>query len=239
VRAPPPNLIDVPWRLLPGSRLAQAVAITPGGERNSHSARTSGRHTNDERSTPPGAYHAYALVPPAQASGRRGAKGQLDRDVASETLSMPAFCSVVSVLVRFVVRSFSTNSRPALRAAACGGRPRAGGDTAVTGKRASPSPPGQATAATTAPAQAHLGSQPTSDHTDPAAPRHHQGQTDEKRHRHRRHPLVRLRLDRQRPREHPSATQPSRQPQALLRSAWAGRPVLGRPVLRRWNRRSR
>jgi hypothetical protein len=28
------------------------------------------------------------------------------------------------VLVRFVVRSFSTNSRPALRAAACGGRPR-------------------------------------------------------------------------------------------------------------------
>ena len=29
-----------------------------------------------------------------------------------------------TVLVRFVVRSFSTNSRPALRAAACGGRPR-------------------------------------------------------------------------------------------------------------------
>jgi len=35
-----------------------------------------------------------------------------------------AFRSVVSVLVRFVVRSFSTNSRPALRAAASGGRPR-------------------------------------------------------------------------------------------------------------------
>jgi len=34
------------------------------------------------------------------------------------------FRSVVSVLVRFVVRTFSTNSRPALRAAACGGRPR-------------------------------------------------------------------------------------------------------------------
>jgi hypothetical protein len=32
--------------------------------------------------------------------------------------------SAVPVVVRFVVRSFSTNSRPALRAAACGGRPR-------------------------------------------------------------------------------------------------------------------
>jgi hypothetical protein len=31
------------------------------------------------------------------------------------------------------VRSFSTNSRPALRAAACGGRPRAGSDAAATG----------------------------------------------------------------------------------------------------------
>jgi len=39
----------------------------------------------------------------------------------------------VSVLVRFVVRSFSTNSRPALRAAACGGRPRAGNTTTATG----------------------------------------------------------------------------------------------------------
>jgi hypothetical protein len=37
---------------------------------------------------------------------------------------MLAFRSVVSVLVRFAGRSFSTNSRPALRAAACGGRPR-------------------------------------------------------------------------------------------------------------------
>jgi hypothetical protein len=37
--------------------------------------------------------------------------------------SMPAFRTVVSVLVRFVVRSFSTNSRPALRAAS--GRPPA------------------------------------------------------------------------------------------------------------------
>jgi hypothetical protein len=45
---------------------------------------------------------------------------------------MPAFRAVVSVLVNFVVRSFSTNSRPALRAAACGGRPRAGSDATVT-----------------------------------------------------------------------------------------------------------
>jgi hypothetical protein len=36
---------------------------------------------------------------------------------------MPAFRSIVSVLVSFVVRSFSTNSRPALRAAS--GRPPA------------------------------------------------------------------------------------------------------------------
>ena len=40
--------------------------------------------------------------------------------------SMLAFRSVVFVLVSFV-RSFSTNSRPALRAAACGGRPRPAG----------------------------------------------------------------------------------------------------------------
>jgi hypothetical protein len=53
---------------------------------------------------------------------------------------MPAFRSVVSVLVSFVGRSFSTNSRPALRAAACGGRPRAGSDTTVTGEPASPIP---------------------------------------------------------------------------------------------------
>jgi hypothetical protein len=50
---------------------------------------------------------------------------------------MLAFRSVVSVLVRFAVRSFSTNSRPALRAAACGGRPRAGSDAAGTGNRPS------------------------------------------------------------------------------------------------------
>jgi len=37
---------------------------------------------------------------------------------------MLASRTVEPVLVRFVVRSFSTNSRPALRAAACGGRPR-------------------------------------------------------------------------------------------------------------------
>jgi hypothetical protein len=37
---------------------------------------------------------------------------------------MPASRSVVSVLVRFAVRGFSTSSRPALRAAASGGRPR-------------------------------------------------------------------------------------------------------------------
>jgi hypothetical protein len=43
---------------------------------------------------------------------------------------MPAFRSVVSVLVSFVGRSFSTNSRPALRA---------GNDTTVTGAPASPS----------------------------------------------------------------------------------------------------
>jgi hypothetical protein len=38
-----------------------------------------------------------------------------------------------------VVTTFSTTSRPALRAAACGGRPRAGSDTTVTGEPASPS----------------------------------------------------------------------------------------------------
>src|SRR5215213_5845364 len=37
------------------------------------------------------------------------------------------------------VRTFSTDSRPALRAAACGGRPRAGSDATVTGVPASPS----------------------------------------------------------------------------------------------------
>jgi hypothetical protein len=42
---------------------------------------------------------------------------------------MLAFRSVMSTLSSFVVRSFSTNSRPALRVAACGGRPRAGSAT--------------------------------------------------------------------------------------------------------------
>jgi hypothetical protein len=51
---------------------------------------------------------------------------------------MPAFRSGVSVLVSFVVRSFSTNSRPALRAAASGGRPRAGNDPTGTGDRPHP-----------------------------------------------------------------------------------------------------
>jgi hypothetical protein len=36
------------------------------------------------------------------------------------------------------VRSFSTSSRPALRTAACGGRPRAGNDTTAPGEPASP-----------------------------------------------------------------------------------------------------
>ena len=43
---------------------------------------------------------------------------------------LPAFRTVVSVLVSFVGRSFSTNTRPALRAAACGGRPRPAGQSA-------------------------------------------------------------------------------------------------------------
>jgi hypothetical protein len=41
----------------------------------------------------------------------------------------------VSVLVSFV-RSFSTNSRPALRAAACGGRPRPAELQELGGRRA-------------------------------------------------------------------------------------------------------
>src|SRR5215207_2040974 len=57
--------------------------------------------------------------------GRRGARASntSTSDATSGTGSMPAFCSVVSVLVSFVVRSFSTNSSGALRAAASG-RPR-------------------------------------------------------------------------------------------------------------------
>jgi hypothetical protein len=42
-----------------------------------------------------------------------------------------------------LVRSFSTNSRPTLRAAASGGRPRAGSDTTVTGEPASRSRHGE------------------------------------------------------------------------------------------------
>jgi hypothetical protein len=68
--------------------------------------------------------------------------GSLTSDTTSGTRSMLAFRSVVSVLVRFVVRSFSTNSRPALRAAACGGRPRAGSTATGTGAPASPSTSG-------------------------------------------------------------------------------------------------
>jgi hypothetical protein len=51
---------------------------------------------------------------------------------------MLALRSVVSVLVRFVVTSFLTNSRTALRAAA-GPALRPGKDTSVTGELASPS----------------------------------------------------------------------------------------------------
>jgi hypothetical protein len=47
---------------------------------------------------------------------------------------MPASRSIVSVLVRFVVRSFSTNSRPALRAAS--GRPPARQQHQTLGQRA-------------------------------------------------------------------------------------------------------
>ena len=46
---------------------------------------------------------------------------------------MLAFRAVVSVLVSFVVRSFFTNSRPALRAAAAGGRPPARQPHAIRG----------------------------------------------------------------------------------------------------------
>jgi hypothetical protein len=43
---------------------------------------------------------------------------------------------------RCLVRNFSTTSRPALRAAASGGRPRAGNDTTVTQRPASPNAAG-------------------------------------------------------------------------------------------------
>jgi hypothetical protein len=51
---------------------------------------------------------------------------------------MPVFRSVVSVLVSVVVRTFSTNFKAGLRAAACGGRPRAGNEATATGEPASP-----------------------------------------------------------------------------------------------------
>src|SRR5215211_271178 len=44
--------------------------------------------------------------------------------------------------ISMFVRSFSTTSRPALRAAAYGGRPRAGNDTTVTQRPASPNAAG-------------------------------------------------------------------------------------------------
>jgi hypothetical protein len=67
--------------------------------------------------------------------GRRGAPASSQVDQRCEERDVgeacSAFRSVVSVLVKFVVRSFSTNSRPALRPAACGGLPRAGSTTAT------------------------------------------------------------------------------------------------------------
>jgi hypothetical protein len=87
---------------------------------------------------------------PHEASAALG-NGDHDQDYAQRTgsqldqrcdgrdgRSMPAFRSVVSVLVSFVGRSFSTSSRPALRAAACGGRPRAGSETTGTGTDLNP-----------------------------------------------------------------------------------------------------
>jgi hypothetical protein len=53
---------------------------------------------------------------------------------------MLAFRSVVSVLLRELGDFFSIPSRPALRAAACGGRPRAGSDATATGEPTSPIP---------------------------------------------------------------------------------------------------
>ena len=55
--------------------------------------------------------------------------------------SCPCWCEVMelTVLVSSAVRTFSTNSRPARRAAASGGRPRAGSDTTGTGEPAPPS----------------------------------------------------------------------------------------------------
>ena len=60
--------------------------------------------------------------------------------------SMLAFRSVMSALSSFVVRSFSTNSRPALRAAASGGRPRPAAPSLWPVREAAPglaTPPGR------------------------------------------------------------------------------------------------
>ena len=53
--------------------------------------------------------------------------------------SQIACCGLTFLELMLLVISFSTNSRPALRAAASGGRPRAGNDTTATGEPASPS----------------------------------------------------------------------------------------------------
>jgi hypothetical protein len=66
--------------------------------------------------------------------GRRAAPtgGQFDRCDGRDMAKQPSVPLRRVRTVRFVVRSFSTNSRPALRAAACGGRPRAGSTTTGT-----------------------------------------------------------------------------------------------------------
>jgi len=51
----------------------------------------------------------------------------------------PALPTSSSPIRAVVVRTSSTASRPALRAVACGGRPRAGSATTATGAPASPS----------------------------------------------------------------------------------------------------
>jgi hypothetical protein len=70
----------------------------------------------------------------------RGVKHQSrQRNPSGETDLSSGTRASTSGPVSFVVRSFSTNSRPALRVAACGGHPRAGSDTTATGDPASPS----------------------------------------------------------------------------------------------------
>jgi hypothetical protein len=147
--------------------------------------------------------------------------------------------SVVSVLVRFVGRSFSTNSRPALRAAS--GRPparqRHGGHrgTGLTLPAAGPK------AVTTAPARASLGREPTRDHTDPSATIDTMRASGE-RHHPCCHRLAGPRLDWPCSPSRPCRAQPSGCPRAALSSrprtsrstdvdakaAWAGRDRLGR-----------